>query len=279
LCDNNDTIVPQAKETREEYVLYLSHHINCKTTHLLLEVPCDDNTGPYGDDTAGPSDADSDRNDFSESLSHAQLTRVRNQAIFVRAYLKMIDRHHPEWSVNQCAAEVAEMMGVASGTTVQSWFREYANSGNKFKPDSRGLDVPDWILDMFTTTEFDEDTGEAVTFELIFRRWCRANLKTLSVRAATDFLNDELLKDTPVATFKKFHVTYPIVPSVAWTWMHRVGCGTCRRKKIISTQTATKPRMLSPIATTMWSVTSSAKHGSLSGSSSRKRRPARFALT
>ena len=222
--------MPQAEETWEEHVLYLSHHTNCNTTHLLLEAPCDDDTGPCGDDTAGPCGADSDRNDFFESLSHAQLTRARNQAICVRAYLQMIDRWHPEWTVDQCAAEVAVIMGVASGTTVQSWFREYANNGNKFKPDGRGLDVPDWILDMLTTTEHDDD-GEAVTFEWIFRRWCRANLKTLSIRAATDFLNDELLKDTPVATFKKFHVTYPIVPSVAWTWMHRAGCGMPSQKK------------------------------------------------
>ena len=64
---------------------------------------------------------------------------------------------------------------------------------NKFKPDGRGLDVPDWILDQLTTTEHDAETGEGVTFELIFRRWCCANLKAPSIRAATDFLNDELL--------------------------------------------------------------------------------------
>ena len=101
-------------ERREEHAfLYLSHYIKCNTTHLLLEAPCDD-------DTAGPSDVDSDRNEFFESLSHAQLTRVRNQATCVRAYLKMIDRCHPEWAVDQYAAEVAGMMGVASGTTIQT---------------------------------------------------------------------------------------------------------------------------------------------------------------
>ena len=216
---------PQAEETREEHIKYLRHHINFNTTHLLLEAPCNNTNDPC-DGGTGTSTSATDRNDFLESLSEAQLTRVRNQAICVRAYLVMIDRNHPEWSVARCAAEVAEIMGIASGTTIANWFREYANNGNKFKRDGRGLDAPDWILDQLTTAD-----EEPVTFELIFRQWCRANLKTLSVRAATDFLNDELFKDTPMATFKRFHISAPIGPSTAWNWMHRVGCEMSSQKK------------------------------------------------
>ena len=221
---------------------YLTHHLKQNTCHLLLEGAEQDGTekkvGGEQDDTGEV--ATDAYDDFFESLSETQLSRVRNQTLAVRMYLMNLDRHHPKRSVDECAADVAETLGyTCSGRTIQNWFREYANNGNRFELDGRGKDVPDWILDQLTEVDAGTEGGE--TFESIFRRWIKSNLKEMSIARATGYLNDELLKSVPLKTFQTFHVSYPIAPSVAYTWMIRVGCERSANNKKTITWTGTRP--------------------------------------
>ena len=201
----------QAEEARSEHIEYLGGHITRNTTHELLKRRNNED---------GDNESDGD---FFDSLSEAQLQRVRNQASCVRMYLMFIDDHHPEWSVDECAAAVAKHTGFAEGRTIQNWFREYANNGNRFFRDGRGLDHPDWILDQLSRV-VDKETGEAETFETIFRKWLKSNLKDLSIQKAKEYLDDELFKYTEPAIFVKYKVSFPIAPSVCYSWMVRLGC-------------------------------------------------------
>ena len=222
----------QAEEARAEHMAYLTHHLKQNTCHLLLEGAEQEGTEEkVGGEQDGTGEVATDAyDDFFESLSATQLSRVRNQTLAVRMYLMNLDRHHPKWSVDECAADVAETLGyTCSGRTIQNWFREYANNGNRFELDGRGKDVPDWILDQLTEVDADTEGGE--TLESIFRRWIKSNLKEMSIARATAYLNDELFKSVPLKTFKTFHVSYPIAPSVAYTWMIRVGCERSVNKK------------------------------------------------
>ena len=133
---------------------YLGHHLKRNTCHLLLKEAAQEG----GEEQVGCEREAATNDEFFESLSTAQLSRVRNQTLAVRMYLINLDRHHPELSVDECAADVADSLGyMCRGRTIQNWFREYANNGNRFELDGRGKDVPDWILDQLTTV--DEETG------------------------------------------------------------------------------------------------------------------------
>ena len=62
------------------------------------------------------------------------------------------------------------------------------------------------------------------TFAVLFQKWCMANLKTLSIKSATEYLTNILFKDVSPTLFSSWNIRFPISPSTAYTWMLRVGC-------------------------------------------------------
>ena len=86
---------------------YLGHHLKQNTCHLLLKEAAQEG----GEEQVGGEREAATNDEFFESLSTAQLSRVRNQTLAVRMYLINLDRHHPELSVDECAADVADSLG------------------------------------------------------------------------------------------------------------------------------------------------------------------------
>lgn len=166
---------------------------------------------------SGPLDSD----DFYDSLSKAQREKAREQAECVKMYMHMLDLFSPDLDAHECAVRAAVLTGKYSSTTIQTWFREYCGNNSHFRQDGRGKDSPEWILDQMSG--FGDD-GEPETFAVLFQKWCMANLKTLSIKSATEYLTNILFKDVSPTLFSSWNIRFPISPSTAYTWMLRVGC-------------------------------------------------------
>jgi hypothetical protein len=112
----------QVHDTRTKVIEDLDVHIKNNTTYRLLK-----GSGR----NSGADDADDA--DFRATLSTAQLSRVAQQATLVRMYLKVMDEHHPKWSVDVCAAYVYDLMPTYAASTVQAWCRQFLRGGGEFK--------------------------------------------------------------------------------------------------------------------------------------------------
>ena len=115
-------------------------------------------------------------------MSVAQERRVREQALSVANYFRVIDIHYPAKELVDCAAIAAVWSGSRySGWTVYRWSLDYTENQGKFPSDGRG--------------DFDHDclitSNEDIRMDLC--NYMRSNLRGLNRIIAQKYINDVLI--------------------------------------------------------------------------------------
>ena len=146
--------------------------------------------------------------------SERQLDRVTQQALILRRYYELHEsalQSGESFEAYDLAAEAGSSLVPAVSydlCTVRRWHAQYVESGGTLLADGRGYYERELLIN-------EEDINRK------FIKWSlkQARKDELSVEAARDYLNNELLPTLPAATLQDYKISLPISMETARRWM------------------------------------------------------------
>ena len=159
-----------------------------------------------------------------------------------------------------------------AGSTVTSWWRDLhsrrdeheddgAEGGNanslRFSISRQGKEKKSAPISIFSEegsaviSPFHPHEGrEDLRNEFI--SWARGDLEHLSIKSATNFINNTLLLNVPPAELDKLNVSYPVAPHVVSKWMKDIGISYDTYKKSYMVDTHNRPDVVEDRKRYVW---------------------------
>ena len=146
--------------------------------------------------------------------SERQLDRVTQQALILRRYYELHEsalQSRESFETYDLAAQAGSSLAPAvsyDGHSVRRWHAQYVESGGTLLADGRGYYERELLIN-------EEDINRK------FIKWSlkAARKDELSVEAARDYLNKELLPTLPAATLQDYKISLPISMETTRQWM------------------------------------------------------------
>ena len=146
--------------------------------------------------------------------SERQLDRITQQALILRRYYELHEsalQSGESFEAYDLAAEAGSSLAPAVSYdhhSVRRWHAQYISSGGTLLADGRGYYERELLIN-------EEDINRK------FIKWSlkQARKDELSVEAARDYLNKELLPTLPAATLQDYKISLPISMETARRWM------------------------------------------------------------